>query len=316
MRILALVVAALSWALPSAAAAGVPARAPVAVVAAESTYGVIAQAVGGTYVEVRSVIHDPNVDPHEFEASPRTAREVARASIVLMNGMGYDDWMQRLLAANPSSSREVIVAAQLDRARLLPDGNPHLFYDTRVADAMAARIEALLARRDPAHGPYYAQRLASFRASLAGVDARVAQLRSSYPGLKVTATEPVYGYMLRALGWVSLGNTFQFNVMNDTEPEPSVVARYEDALRQRRVSLLFYNRQVGSPLARRMEQVARSAGVPTVGVEEFAGPEMDYSRWLMSSLDAVQAALRARRPAAHERASQAPARAMSTKALR
>ncbi len=296
-RILALVAALAAWALAPAVATGAAAPAPVVIVAAESTYGGIAQAVGGSRVEVRSVIHDPNVDPHEFEASPRTAREVARASIVLMNGMGYDDWMRRMLAANPSTQRQVIVAADLDRARLLPDGNPHLFYDTRVAGAMAARIEALLASRDPAHAAYYAQRLAAFRASLARVDARVAQLRASYPGLRVTATEPVYGYMLRALGWISLGNTFQFNVMNDTEPTPAVVARYEDELRQRRVSLLFYNRQVGSPLARHMEQVARSAGVPTVGIEEFAGPATGYAQWLLNSLDAVEAALRARPPA-------------------
>ena len=297
IRILVLVVAAITWALAPCLAEGATAPVPVAIVAAESTYGVIAQAVGGSYVEVRSVIHDPNVDPHEFEASPRTAREVARASIVLMNGMGYDDWMRRMLAANPSATRQVIVAAELDRASLLPDGNPHLFYDTRVAGAMAARIEALLARRDPAHAPYYAQRLAALRSSLQRVDARVAQLRARYPGLKVTATEPVYGYMLRALGWVSLGNTFQFNVMNDTEPAPAVVARYEDQLRQRRVALLFYNRQVGSPLASRMEQVARASGVPTVGVEEFVGPAMGYAQWLMSSLDAVETALRAHPPA-------------------
>jgi zinc/manganese transport system substrate-binding protein len=296
-RILALIVAAVPWALAPAVAQGAAAPAPVAVVAAESTYGLIAQAVGGSFVQVHSVIHDPNVDPHEFEASPRTAREVARASIVLMNGMGYDDWMRRMLAANPSATRQVVVAAQLERARLLPDGNPHLFYDTQVAGAMAARVEALLAGRDPAHASYYAQHLAAFRASLEQVDARVARLRSRYPGLKVTATEPVYGYMLRALGWVSLGNTFQFNVMNDTEPAPSVVARYEDELRRRRVSLLFYNRQVGSPLASHMEQVARSAGVPTVGVEEFAGPATGYAQWLMSSLDAVDNALRARPPA-------------------
>ena len=295
MRIRLLVFAAAAAAvvrlalLPAAAA---PAR--LTIVAAESSYGVIAQAVGGPYVEVRSIIRNPDVDPHEFEASPRTAREVAGASIVVMNGLGYDAWMSRMLAANPSGARQVIVAADLERARLLPDGNPHVFYDTRVAGAVAARLEASLAQRDPAHAAEYAGRLRAFRAGLAQVDARVAQLRARYPGLRVTATEPVYGYMLRALGWSSLGESFQFNVMNGTEPAPAVVARYEDDLRQGHVALLFYNRQVSSPLARRMQQVAGSAGIPSVGVDEFIGPGMGYAQWLLAGLDAADAALRAR----------------------
>ena len=136
--------------------------------------------------------------------------------------------------------------------------------------------------------------LIPLRASLAQVDARVAQLRLGHAGLRVTATEPVYGYMLRALGWISLGNTFQFNVMNGTEPAPAVVARYEDDLRQRHVALLFYNRQVSSPLAQRMQQVAASAGIPGVGVDEFVRPGMGYAQWLLAGLDAADGALRAR----------------------
>lgn len=302
---LAIAAAVVSWALTPAAAAA----SPVSIVAAESTYGVIAQAVGGPQVQVRSIIRNPDVDPHEFEASPRTAREVAAASIVVMNGLGYDAWMSRMLAANPSGARQVIVAAELQPALVMPDGNPHLFYDTRVAEAVAARLATLLAQRDPAHAADYATRLRGFRASLAPVDARVAQLRLRYAGLRVTATEPVYGYMLRALGWTSLGDTFQFNVMNGTEPAPAVVARYEDDLRGRRVALLFYNRQVSSPLALRMQQVAASAGIPGVGVDEFVRPGVDYAQWLLAGLDAADGALKAQ-------ARVSAPRAMSTKARR
>lgn len=288
--------------------AGAANAAPIPVVAAESTYGVIAQAIGGPYVAVDSIIRNPNVDPHEFEASPRIARRVADASIVLLNGIGYDTWMSRMLAANPAPRRQVIVAAQLDRARVMADGNPHVFYDTRIADAVAARLAVLLAQADPAHAASFQRNLRDFRSGLARVDARAASLRAAYPGLRVTATEPVYGYMLRALGWRSLGQTFQFDVMNDTEPAPAVVARYEDDLRNGQVELLIYNRQVSDPLTQRMQNLAKSLGVPTVGVDEFVGPSMGYVSWLLNSLDAVRAALRAPRrgpTAAHARASRA-----------
>ncbi len=271
------------------------AAAPVSIVAAESTYGAIAQAVGGRFVAVRSIIDNPDVDPHDFEAQPSTARAVAGATIVIANGLGYDGWMTRLVAAGPERGRHLVVASEVGRAWVLADHNPHVFYDTRVAAAVAERVATLLRQADPAHAADYARNLAALRASLAEVDARVAQLRRRYPGLRVTATEPVYGYMLRALGWSSSGQALQFDVMNDTEPPPAVVARYEDALRGRRVALLIYNRQVHDPLTRHLEALARSAGVPTVGVDEFTPPHTGYAAWLLHGLSDVARALPAPR---------------------
>ena len=275
--------------------ADVAAAAPVPIVAAESTYGAIAQAVGGRFVTVRSIIDNPDVDPHDFEAEPSTARAVAGAAIVIFNGLGYDAWMQRLVDASPVRGRQLVVAAEVGRAWVLADHNPHVFYDTRVAAAVAARVAALLQADDPAHAADYARNLAALRARLAQVDAQVAQLRRRYPGLQVTATEPVYGYMLRALGWSSSGQALQFDVMNDAEPSPAVVAHFEDALRQRRVALLIYNRQVHDPLTRRIEALAKASGVPGVGVDEFVPPRTGYAQWLLQGLGDVQRALATRR---------------------
>ncbi|OIQ89075.1 manganese ABC transporter substrate-binding lipoprotein precursor [mine drainage metagenome] len=265
--------------------------APIAVVAAESTYGVIAEAIGGPYVRVTSIIRNPNVDPHQFEASPATARAVAQAAIVVMNGLGYDDWMRKLLAANPAPGRAVVVAAALAPALVMADRNPHVFYDPRVGKLVASRLAALLAKRDPTHAADFARNLQTFEQGTLQVETAARRLSAQYPKLAVTATEPVYGYMLRLLGWHSAGEAFQFNVMNGTEPSPSVVARYQDALRQRRVALLIYNKQVSEPLTQRMRDIARQAGVPTVGVDEFVPPGTGYAAWLLDSLQAVRQAL-------------------------
>jgi zinc/manganese transport system substrate-binding protein len=265
--------------------------APISIVAAESTYGVIAQAIGGDKVAVDSIIRNPNVDPHSFEATPAVARKVARARIVLLNGLGYDDWMDKLLAANPAPHREVIVAAQLDPALILPDKNPHVFYDPRVARLVAQRLAAVLQRIAPTDAALFARNLQAFEADLDRVTQAQAALRKGYPGLKVTATEPVVGYLLRQLGWTSLGEKFQFDVMNDTEPSPAEVARYEDRLRQRKVALLFYNRQVDDPLTNRLRALARTSGVPVVGVDEFVPPGMGYVQWQLQTVRAIEQAL-------------------------
>ncbi|MGC9163942.1 MAG: metal ABC transporter solute-binding protein, Zn/Mn family [Thiomonas sp.] len=271
--------------------AGVAQAAPVSIVAAESTYGVIAQAIGGDRVAVDSIIQNPNVDPHSFEATPAVARKVARAQIVLLNGLGYDDWMDKMLAASPAPNRRVIIAAQLDPARILPDKNPHVFYDPQVALRVAQRLAAELQRLDPAGAALFARNLRAFEADLARLTQAQAALRKAHPGLKVTATEPVAGYLLRQLGWTSLNEKFQFDLMNGSEPSPAEVARYEDDLRQRKVALLLYNRQVSDPLTDRLRALAKASGVPVVGVDEFVPPRTGYVQWQLQTVHAIAQAL-------------------------
>ena len=66
----------------------------VHVVAGENFWGDIATQLGGARANVESVVTDPNADPHEYESSTNDARAFATASLVILNGAGYDDWGQ------------------------------------------------------------------------------------------------------------------------------------------------------------------------------------------------------------------------------
>jgi zinc/manganese transport system substrate-binding protein len=70
---------------------------PINVVAAENFYGDIAQQIGGDNVVVTSVLSSPDQDPHLFEASPSTAKALAGAKVVIVNGADYDPWREKLL---------------------------------------------------------------------------------------------------------------------------------------------------------------------------------------------------------------------------
>jgi zinc/manganese transport system substrate-binding protein len=270
---------------------GAASAAPIAVVAAESTYGVIAEAIGGSQVHVDSIIKNPNVDPHMFEADPAVARRVAQAQVVVMNGIGYDDWMDKLLAANPNQTRQVVVAAKLDPFLVMSNQNPHIFYDPRVGLLTASHLAELFAKLDPSHAAEFQANLKHFADSLLQVYAAAQQVMMAHPGLNVTATEPVAGYMIRELGYRSLNEHFQFSVMNGSEPSPQEVVRYENSLRQHKVSLLFYNQQVTDSLTERLRKIANESGVPVVGVDEFVPPNTSYPQWLMETLKAVGKAL-------------------------
>lgn len=261
----------------------------IAIVAAENVYGDVAQQIGGAEVTVTSILHNPDQDPHLFEVSPSVARAVSGARIVVYNGIDYDPWMEKLLAAARSSSRDVIVVAKLMGKK--SGDNPHIWYDLPTMQAFAKTLAGALANADPAHSADYQKRSAQFQQSLQPIEARIAALRARLAGTPVAATEPVFGYMLDALGMESRNRKFQLAVMNNTEPSASDLAAFERDLKDRRVKMLVYNSQASDPVAERMLTLAKKSHVAVVGATETQPPGKSYQAWMLSELDAVDRAL-------------------------
>ena len=85
----------------------------IKVVAAENFYGDVATQIGGANVAVTSILTNPDVDPHLFQASTETARALADAKMTISNGVADDLWRDRLLKANPTPGRKEIVVGEL-----------------------------------------------------------------------------------------------------------------------------------------------------------------------------------------------------------
>ena len=262
---------------------------PIKVVAAENVYGDLTQQIGGSNVAVTSILTNPSQDPHEFEASASTARQVADAKLVVYNGADYDPWMTKLLSASRAPSRSVIEVARLVDKRA--GDNPHVWYDPAAISALTKVLAETLATLDPAHRSEYAERHAAFERSMRPLADRIVELRTRYAGSPVTATEPVFGYMADALGLKMRNGRFQLAVMNGTEPSAKDIAAFEKDLRTRAVKVLFYNSQTSSALAERMRTIAANASVPVVGVTETEPQGMTYQQWMLSQLDALAGAL-------------------------
>jgi zinc/manganese transport system substrate-binding protein len=265
-----------------------PAKA-VNIVAAENFYGDIAQQIGGSDVRVSSILNNPDQDPHLFEASPSVARAIAHAAIVVVSGIDYDPWMEKLLRASRVPGRHIINVAALTGRKT--GDNPHIWYDTRTIQVYAASLTDALVAEDPAHADGFRQRGAQFQQTLKPIAAQIAQLRQHYTDTEVTATEPVLGYLFDAIGLRSRNPRFQLAVMNDTEPAASDVAAFENDLRSHQVKLLVYNSQATNPIAERMAAIARRASVPVVGATETEPPGKSYQAWISDTLDAIARAL-------------------------
>jgi zinc/manganese transport system substrate-binding protein len=263
---------------------------PVTIVAAENFYGDVAQQIGGADVKVTSILSNPDQDPHLFEASPSVGRAISGARIVVYSGIDYDPWMEKLLAAAKSGDRQVIVVAGLGDHK--SGDNPHIWYDVDTMLAFAKALTNKLEGIDPVHKAAYLERLEAFQRSLQPISAKIAALRGRLVGTPVTATEPVFGYMLNALGMSVRNQSFQLAVMNNTEPSASNVAAFEDDLKEHRVKLLIYNGQASDPVAERMQKLAKASAIPVVAVSETEPGGKRYQAWVMSELDAVDQALR------------------------
>ncbi|MGO9135657.1 MAG: metal ABC transporter solute-binding protein, Zn/Mn family [Methylovirgula sp.] len=262
---------------------------PITIVAAENFYGDVAQQIGGANVKVISILSNPDQDPHLFEASASTARAISSARIVVSSGIDYDPWMEKLLVAAKSTDRKSIVVADLIGKKV--GDNPHIWYDLAAIEAYAKTLADELGSADPTHKSDYQSGLMRFQQSLKPIKAEIAALHARLAGAKVTATEPVFGYMLAALGMESLNQKFQLAVMNNTEPSASDVAAFETDLKTKRVRLLVYNGQASDPIAERMRKIAEESHIPIVAVTETEPPGVTYQGWLKDELDAVDRAL-------------------------
>jgi zinc/manganese transport system substrate-binding protein len=266
------------------------ASAPLPVVAAENFYGDLLAQIGGARVHVASILSNPNADPHEYESSVRDATAVAQARLVVLNGLGYDSWMQKLLAASPRRERQVVnVGAGL--LHLHEGDNPHVWYKPQTFPLLARVIAADLGKADPAGKGYYAARAARFTRSLLPLQTAFAALRRRYAGTYVLATERVFGYAADAIGLHIPNPAFQRAIEDGNDPAPQAVAQFEGDLTRRRARLLLYNTQTVSPLTAHLRDLALKNHIPIVGISETEPPGQDYQQWQLSQLHAIDHAL-------------------------
>ncbi len=276
-------------AVSTAASAG---GSTVAVVAGENEYGDVASQIGGAYVSVYSVDSNPNTDPHTYEATPAVAQKIARAKLLIENGVGYDDFMTKLASASANAARRVVNVQHLLG---LPDStpNPHLWYDPKTMPAVAQALAADLSALDPAHAAAFQANETKFVNSLQPWLDAIASFKATHAGTKAATTEPVADDLLTAMGIDNLTPFgFQADIMNGTDPSPQDVSLENSVFTNHRAKVFCYNQQVTDALTGSIRQTALKAGLPVVGVyETMPTPGYDYQSWMTAEVAAIEKAI-------------------------
>jgi len=283
--------------VPASAQAGVPTPVdsgpPLAVLGTENFYADLLTQIGGSRVQVTSFLNDPNADPHEFESSPQDATVVADARLVIVNGLGYDDFMQQLLGASPNPDRVVIDVETL--LGLPADVNVHVWYDPATMPKVAAAATDALSKLDPTNAAYFAANEQAYLAALKPITDKIAELKAKYAGVPIAFTENVAGYLTNQIGLVVKTPVgFMKAIEEGTDPAPADVAAERDLFTTKAVKVLLYNSQVTSPTTQAIHDLAAQNGIPIVGVAETIPPEFHtYQDWQLAQLADLEQALAA-----------------------
>ena len=237
----------------------------VVVVATTTVFADMVANVGGDLVSVTSLV-PRNGDVHTFEARPSNMRTVAGAQLLVMNGLGLDDWLTRALGNAAQPNTPILrLAEDLPGVRPLPgeDGqstNPHLWMDVAYAREYADRIAAALRSVDPANANRYDARNAAYQARLAQLDRWVHEQISTLPeaSRRIVTFHDAFPYYARAYGLTVVGVAVP---APGQEPSARYTAQLVEAIRAAGVKAIFSEAQFPARLA---DQLAAETGARVV----------------------------------------------------
>ena len=219
---------------------------PIKIVASTNVWGSVANLVAGDLATVDAIIFDTNQDPHSYELTARDQLLINEADIVIMNGGGYDDFMQQAIDADPTPAITVnaFMASGDDETR-----NEHIWYDVDQVGDVAAVIGAALGSVDESKFDEVDARVTDFQEKLAErkatLDKNKARLLTAYVSqeqLSVFLTEPLAEYLIEDAGYIdATPKEFSEAVEEDRDVPPAVMKECTDLIKSGGVGAIFVN---------------------------------------------------------------------------
>jgi zinc/manganese transport system substrate-binding protein len=262
------------------------------VVATTNAWGSIAAQLGGSWVHEISIITNPDTDPHDYEPTPADARTIAGAQVVVSNGIGYDPWADKLLAANPVSGRRVLNVGEL--VGVPAGGNPHRWYSPsdvrRVVDALTADYHAA----DPADASYFdTQKQQFLTQGLARYTGLIADIRARYAGTPVGASESIFSPLAEALGLnVITPPSFLTAISEGAEVSAADKVAIDQQIATKAIKVYVVNSQNSTPDIAAQVAACKRQGIPVTAVTETLSPATaTFQDWQADQLTSLRAAL-------------------------
>lgn len=292
-----IVLACLASLMAPAVAQEPQAKTVVTVVASFSILADLVRNVGGERVAVSALV-GPDGDAHVYEPTPADSKRIAAAALVVVNGLGYEGWIDRLVAASGSNAPVVVASAGVTpRAGEGGHGHaaedPHAWQSAANAKRYVANIRDALIRIDPPGRDVYAANAAAYLATLDALDAEIRQSLVTIPAerRRVITGHDAFGYFGDAYGIAFLSPQ---GVSTEAEPSARDLARLITQIRAEKISAVFLENVIDPRLVR---QIARETGVRIGGtlvsdaLTGSGGPAPTYVALMRHNAHTLRAAL-------------------------
>ena len=279
---------------PPPASACSTAGGAIQVVAAENFWGSLASQIGGSHVNVTSIVTDPNTDPHEYESNTAGARAIADACMVIVNGAGYDTWALNEIGAS-NAPHQTVLNVQVLLGQPI-DANPHFWYSPYYVNTTVRAMYSDLVTIDPSNSAYYKQQYANLNSSLwTSYMKQELLIKRQFGGTPVASTESIFVYMANATGLrIITPPAFMEAVAEGNDPSSQDVATFQDQLNEGNatVRVLVYNAQTITPLTQSLLALAAKNEIPYIRISEtIQPPNYTFQAWMQGEVGELQIAL-------------------------
>jgi zinc/manganese transport system substrate-binding protein len=158
--------------------------------------------------------------------------------------------------------------------------------------AIAEAITDALIKTDPADTTFFQNNLTIFNNSLAPITAKMNEIKVQYAGTPVGLTETIYLYQTEPMGLdVLTPFSFEKAIAEGNDPSAQDVNTTDQQVTGKKIKVLIYNSQTVTPITTNLQNAAQANGIPVVPVSETMPPADTYQTWMMSELNALEAAL-------------------------
>lgn len=260
----------------------------IEVIASVNQWGTVAKTLGGDNVNVTSIINSTNVDAHDYEPTTSDIAKLQKAQVIIVNGAGYDAWAVK---AAQSAKATVVNAAEVGGVK---DGdNPHIWFSADVRKAMAQAITDAYAKADSAKKSDFDKLNDQWMTEEGNVEGKIAEVKQKSDGLAYAATESVASYLAEDMGLAdATPSGYAQATANESEPTPTDIKQFTDALKAGEIKLLVVNTQEESELTGKITNAAKSANVPMVNLTEQMPEQYDsLTAWMEGLVDAFSKAI-------------------------
>jgi zinc transport system substrate-binding protein len=246
-----------------------------------------AASIAGQTAHVENLLPQ-GVGPHDYQPSVREARKLHSAGLVVVSGLGLDDWLNRFIQAEGGSAKICVASAgfgprvvhgatpllgRSDRGDLdVP--NPHFWLDPTLAAAAVTNILDAVIKADSPHAEAYRANAARLLSDLTSLDAGYARELVPCRGTAFITFHDAFPYLSQRYQLKLAGVV---EVVPDVEPSPKYLIELSGVVRREKVAVLFVEPQFSTKLA---DQLCSDLGMARAELDPLETGNLTASAYL------------------------------------